>query len=49
VVALPIRWQARRAYGKFAQAAKTIMYSSTRFSPDWAGEKRFALLANSWV
>ena len=28
--------------GKFAQAANTIMDSSTRFFPDLAGEKRFA-------
>jgi hypothetical protein len=33
--------------GKFAQAEKTFKYSSTRFFPDFAGEKRFALLANS--
>jgi hypothetical protein len=32
---------------KFAQAAKNLNDSSTRFFPDFAGEKRFALLANS--
>ena len=32
---------------KMAQAAKTFKHSSTRFFPDCAGKKRFALSANS--
>jgi len=42
-----VRIRAFLAPGKFAQAAKTLSYSNTRFSPDCAGEKRFALSANS--
>ena len=34
-------------FAKFAQTAKTLSHSSTRFFPDCAGKKRFALLANS--
>src|SRR3990167_734152 len=42
-----VRIRAFLAPGKFAHAAQIITDSSTRFSPDCAGEKRFALSANS--
>ena len=32
---------------RFARGAQILKHSNTRFSPDFAGEKRFALLANS--